>query len=41
MFNDRNPVERWLQRQRLVTALAMAPDKGRNDVRYVLDFGRL
>lgn len=38
VFNDKNPIKRWLQRQRLRSAVgAAAKDKSR--VRCVLDFG--
>jgi SAM-dependent methyltransferase len=38
VFNDRNPVKRWLQRQRLYSAIGAAAKK-KDGVRFVLDFG--
>ncbi len=38
VFRDRNPVKRWLQRQRLVSALGFT-QTARQAVRCVLDFG--
>ena len=38
VFRDRNPIKRWLQQQRLHSAIGFA-QKAREDVRCVLDFG--
>jgi hypothetical protein len=38
VFRDRNPVKRWLQQQRLHSAIGFA-QKARESVRCVLDFG--
>lgn len=38
VFNDKNSIKRWLQRQRLLTAVSTAA-KERAGVRLVLDFG--
>lgn len=38
VFRDRNPIKRWLQQQRLHSAIGLA-QKAREDVRCVLDFG--
>ncbi|SFB91461.1 class I SAM-dependent methyltransferase [Massilia yuzhufengensis] len=38
VFRDRNPVKRWLQQQRLHSAIGFA-QKAREDVACVLDFG--
>lgn len=38
VFRDRNPIKRWLQQQRLHSAIGFA-QKARDEVRCVLDFG--
>jgi hypothetical protein len=38
VFNDKNPVKRWLQRRRLSSAIRAAANEKKN-VRLVLDFG--
>lgn len=38
VFRDRNPIKRWLQQQRLHSAIGLAR-KARESVRCVLDFG--
>lgn len=38
VFRDRNPIKRWLQQQRLHSAIGFA-QKARESVRCVLDFG--
>lgn len=38
VFNDKNRIKRWLQRQRLYSAIDIAAKK-RSAVRFVLDFG--
>ena len=38
VFNDKNPIKRWLQRRRLLTAISVAI-KDKSSVRTVLDFG--
>lgn len=38
VFNDKNPVKRWLQRRRLSSAIGVAAT-AKNNVRLVLDFG--
>jgi len=38
VFRDRNPIKRWLQQQRLHSAIGFA-QKAREEVRCVLDFG--
>ena len=37
IFNDKNPIKRWLQRRRLVDAAKLAP--GDRNTQVVLDFG--
>lgn len=38
VFNDKNPIKRWLQRERLSSAIRVAANEKKN-ARWVLDFG--
>ena len=38
VFNDKNSIKRWLQRQRLISAMRLAPDADQN-INTIVDFG--